>query len=324
MLFAVAATNYDLARKAARLAKVEYQAEEPDVTIQQGLANQQFVRPTHVQQRGDADKAIADAPHQLAGELEIGGQEHMYLEGQIALVVPTEDQGYHVYSSNQNPTEVQKLLAEVMDIPLNRVTADVRRMGGGFGGKETNANAWACIAALLAAKTGKAVKCRLARADDMLTTGKRHHFYSQYQVGFDNDGRIQGINIELAGGCGYSPDLSDAIVDRAMFHSDNAYYFPHAKVTGHRVKTNTVSNTAFRGFGGPQGVMAIESIMDDIARHLGKDPLQIRQLNFYGPEGGRDTTHYGQQIERHIIPDLVTDLVAESEYHKRRQEIESF
>jgi len=324
VLFAVAATSYDLARKAVKQAKVEYHEETPDVTIQQGLVNNKFVRPSHIQQRGNPEKAITDAPHQLSGELEVGGQEHMYLEGQVALVMPTEDLGYHVYSSNQNPTEVQKLVAEVMDIPLSRVTADVRRMGGGFGGKETNANAWACIAAVLAAKTNKAVKCRLARADDMLTTGKRHHFYNKYRVGFDDNGQIQGINIELAGGCGYSPDLSDAIVDRAMFHSDNAYYFPHAKVTGHRVKTNTVSNTAFRGFGGPQGVIAIESIMDDIARHLNKDPLEVRQRNFYGAEDGRDVTHYGQQIERHIIPDLVTNLVAESEYHKRRQAILAF
>ena len=324
VIFAVAATSYKLARKAATLAKIEYESDEPIVTIEQGLEQSCFVRPSHTQKRGDPKKAIKNSLNSLQGEFRIGGQEHMYLEGQASICVPAEDGGMLVYSSTQNPTEGQKLVAEVLDIPMNQVTVDTRRMGGGFGGKETNANQWACIAALLAAKTGRAVKIRLARADDLKTTGKRHHFLSQYQVGFDDDGRINGLDLALSGGCGISPDLSDAIVDRAMFHSDNAYFIPQVEVIGHRVKTNTVSNTAFRGFGGPQGVLAIEQIIDQIARAVGRDPLDIRKENFYTDKQGRDTTHYGQKIEQHIIGDLVQRLETTSDYRKRREEIDAF
>ncbi len=324
VLFTVAATSYDAARKAARLAVTEYEPLPADLTIEQGLANASFVRPTHVQQRGDAQAAINAAPHFLQGEMQIGGQEHMYLEGQASLCIPQEDGGMLVYTSSQNPSEGQKLVAAVLNVPLNLVTVDMRRMGGGFGGKETHANQWACLAALLARKTGRAVKIRLARADDMAATGKRHHFLSRYQVGFDADGRILGLDIELSGGCGMSPDLSDAIVDRAMFHADNAYFLPAARIVGHRVKTHTVSNTAFRGFGGPQGMVAIENIVDNIARVVGRDPLQVRQLNFYSDEGARNTTHYGQKIEQHIIPVLVERLEKTSAYQRRRQEITAF
>jgi xanthine dehydrogenase large subunit len=324
VLFAVAATSYKLARKAASLAKIEYETDEPIVTIEQGLEKNCFVRPSHTQKRGSPKETIKNASYSLQGEFRIGGQEHMYLEGQASICVPTEDGGMLVYSSTQNPTEGQKLVAEVLDIPMNLVTVDTRRMGGGFGGKETNANQWACIAALLAAKTGRAVKIRLARADDLKTTGKRHHFLSQYHVGFDNNGRIKGLDLALSGGCGMSPDLSDAIVDRAMFHSDNAYYLSDVEVIGHRVKTNTVSNTAFRGFGGPQGVLAIEQIIDQIARAVGKDPLDIRKENFYTNADGRDTTHYGQKIEQHIIGDLVNRLEKKSDYRNRRKQIDAF
>jgi xanthine dehydrogenase large subunit len=323
-LFAVAATSYDLARKAARLAKVEYEALEAVVTIEQGLAAQSFVRPSHTQQCGDATAALAQADNVLCGEFQIGGQEQMYLEGQASLVLPMEDGGILLYTSNQNPSEVQKLVAEVLDIPMSLVTVDMRRMGGGFGGKETNANQWACIAALLARKTGRPVRIRLARADDMTATGKRHHFLGRYEVGFDDNGVIQALDLELSGGCGMSPDLSDAIVDRAMFHSDNAYFLPSARIVGHRVKTNTVSNTAFRGFGGPQGMVAIEGIVDDIARAVGRDPLAVRQANFYCEEGERNTTHYGQKIEQHIIPGLVQRLEQTSDYQARREAIVAF
>lgn len=324
VLFAVAATSYKLARKAAALAKVDYQTEEPITTIEQGLEQNNFVRPSHTQQRGNAKKAIEQSAIRLKGDLRIGGQEHMYLEGQASICIPAEDGGMLVYSSTQNPTEGQKLVAEVLDIPMNLVTIDTRRMGGGFGGKETNANQWACLAALLADKTGRAVKIRLARADDMKTTGKRHHFLSDFEVGADKNGRITGLDIALSGGCGISPDLSDAIVDRAMFHSDNAYYVPDVEVVGHRVKTNTVSNTAFRGFGGPQGVLAIEHIIDQIARAVGRDPLDVRKENFYTDKDDRNTTHYGQKIEQHIIADLVDRLEKTSDYRQRRQQIDAF
>ena len=324
VLFAVAATSYKLARKAARLAVVNYKTLDPITTIEQGLAQNNFVRPSHTQQRGNPKQAIEQSAIKLKGDLRIGGQEHMYLEGQASICIPAEDGGMLVYSSTQNPTEGQKLVAEVLNIPMNLVTIDTRRMGGGFGGKETNANQWACIAALLAQKTGRAMKIRLARADDMKTTGKRHHFLSDFEVGADSNGRITGLDIALSGGCGISPDLSDAIVDRAMFHSDNAYFVPKVKVVGHRVKTNTVSNTAFRGFGGPQGVLAIEHIIDQIARAAGRDPLDVRKENFYTDKGGRNTTHYGQKIEQHIIPDLVDRLEKTSDYRQRRKQIDLF
>ena len=320
----MAATSYDAARKAARLAVVEYEVQQADITIEQGLENNSFVRPSHAQKRGDVPAALASAHHTLAGEMQIGGQEQMYLESQASLCIPQEDGGMLVYTSSQNPSEGQKLVAEVLNIPLSLVTVDMRRMGGGFGGKETNANQWACLAALLARKTGRAVKIRLARADDMAATGKRHHFLVRYQVGFDQAGRLLGLDMDLSGGCGISPDLSDAIVDRAMFHSDNAYFLPTAHIKGHRVKTNTVSNTAFRGFGGPQGMVAIENIMDNIARVVGRDPLEVRKLNFYSDEGDRNTTHYGQTIEQHIIQPLVDRLERTSDYQQRRLEISAF
>lgn len=321
-LFAVAATSHRAARQAARLAKIEYEPLPATVTAEQALAQKLFVRPDHTQQRGNPETAIASAEHRLQADLRVGGQEHFYLEGQACLVEPTEDAGVFVHSSSQNPTEVQKLVAEVLGLPINEVQVEVRRMGGGFGGKETQAAPLACISALLARKTGRAVKYRMARADDMVQTGKRHDFYYTYDIGFDNKGVLQGSDIMVAGRCGFSPDLSDAIVDRAMFHSDNSYCLGEARVVGHRCKTHTVSNTAFRGFGGPQGMMIIERAMDDIARHLGMDPLDVRKNNLYGP--GRDTTHYGQKIEQHVLPEMIDSLEASSEYRARRKEISEF
>ncbi|MBU2923882.1 xanthine dehydrogenase molybdopterin binding subunit [Colwellia sp. 1_MG-2023] len=322
-IFAVAATSYDLARKAVKLAKIEYQALEAVLTVKDALAKQNFVRPPFTMKRGDSDVAIADAEHQLSGEIVVGGQEHMYLEGQVSTAVPTEDGGMEIFTSSQHPSEVQKLVAEVLAIPLNKVLVDMRRMGGGFGGKETQAAPWACIAALLANETKRPVKFKLGRMDDMIMTGKRHPFENNYRVGFDNNGQIKGINIEVNGNCGYSPDLSDAIVDRAMFHSDNAYFLDQATVTGNRCKLNTVSHTAYRGFGGPQGMMTIEMVMDDIARHLGKDPLEIRKVNLYG-DIERNMTHYHQKVEHNNLSEIIETLEASSDYQLRRQAITAF
>ncbi len=321
-LFAVAATSHTAARKAARLAKVEYEVLEPVLDVHRALEQEFFVRPTNTFLRGDPDQALASAPHRLQGGIEVGGQEHFYLESQACLVEPTEDGGMFVHTSSQHPSEVQKLVAEVLALPIHEVQAEVRRMGGGFGGKETQAAALACVAALLANVTGKAVKYRLSRADDMVQTGKRHDFYNTYDIGFDDQGVIRGADIMVAGRCGYSPDLSDAIVDRAMFHADNAYFLDQARVTGHRCKTHTVSNTAFRGFGGPQGMMIIEQAMDDIARHLQLDPLEVRKRNLYGE--GRDITHYGQQIEQHVLAELIGQLETSSDYQARREAIRTF
>jgi len=322
-IFAVAATSYDLARKAVKLAKIEYQELEAVLTVKDALAKQHFVRPPITMKRGASNKAIANAEYQLSGEIVVGGQEHMYLEGQVSTAVPTEDGGMEIFTSSQHPSEVQKLVAEVLDIPLNKVLVDMRRMGGGFGGKETQAAPWACIAAILANETKRSVKFKLGRMDDMVMTGKRHPFENNYQVGFDSDGQIKGINIEVNGNCGYSPDLSDAIVDRAMFHSDNAYFLDQATVTGNRCKLNTVSHTAYRGFGGPQGMMTIEMVMDDIARHLGKDPLEIRKINLYG-DTDRNVTHYHQKVEHNNLTEIIDTLEESSDYQARRKSITEF
>lgn len=322
-IFAVAATSHEAAVKAAKLAIVEYDELTPVLTVKDALAQKNFVRPTHTQSRGNASSAIESSEHVLSGELQIGGQEHFYLEGQVSSAEPTEDGGMIVYSSSQHPSEVQILVAEVLGIPFNKVVIDMRRMGGGFGGKETQAAPWACLAALLANKTGRAVKLRLNRQDDMTVTGKRHPFENHYRVGFDNEGLVKGIEFTINGNCGYSPDLSDAIVDRAMFHSDNAYFLEHANVVGNRCKTNTVSHTAYRGFGGPQGMISIEGVMDDIARAVGKDPLEVRKLNLYGQED-RNVTHYGQTVEHNILPMMIDKLENDCKYQERRAAITQF
>ena len=324
ILFAVAAESYKAARRAARLAEVEYEMLPAILDSQTAHELGSYVRPMHCQKRGDAEAAIAAAPLQLEGEFRSGGQEQMYLEGQVSLAIPEEDERMLVYSSTQHPSEGQKLVAEVLNIPLSHVTVQVRRMGGAFGGKETNANQWACLAALLAHKTSRPVRLKLSRAEDFILTGKRHPFLSKYKVGFAPSGEILGLEVDLLGDCGMSADLSDAIVDRAMFHIDNCYFLASVTVRGYRIKTHKVSNTAFRGFGGPQGILAIENIIEEIACATGLDPLVVRQKNFYGRSANRDTTHYGQRIEQHIIQPLVARLVIQSEYQKRKDEIHQF
>ena len=237
--------------------------------------------------------------------------------------MPTEDGGMIVYTSTQNPTEVQKLVAEVLGVPMNKIVIDMRRMGGGFGGKETQAAGPACLCAVIAHLTDRPTKMRLPRMEDMTMTGKRHPFYVEYDVGFDDDGLLHGIEIDLAGNCGYSPDLSGSIVDRAMFHSDNAYYLGDATINGHRCKTNLASNTAYRGFGGPQGMVAIEEIMDAVARELGKDPLEVRKRNYYG-KTERNVTHYYQTVEHNMLEEMTAELEASSDYAKRREDIRAF
>ncbi|WP_419831974.1 xanthine dehydrogenase molybdopterin binding subunit [Endozoicomonas atrinae] len=322
-VFAVAATSHKAAKRAARKAVIQYRALDAILGIDQAMEQNSFVRPDHTMKKGDARQAITNADHQLSGQMSNGGQEHFYLEGQIASVIPQEDGQLHVYTSSQHPSEVQKLVAEVIGVPLSKVVADVRRMGGGFGGKETQAAAPACIAALLAVKTGRPVKFRVDRQQDMVSTGKRHPFRHRYNVGFDQEGMLEGVDIELAGDAGHSPDLTDAIVDRAMFHSDNAYYLNNATVIGHRCRTNTASNTAFRGFGGPQGMLVIERIMDDIARSTGLDPLEVRKRNLYGITE-RNTTHYHQREEHNVLHDVIGKLEESSDYWQRREAISAF
>ncbi|NYS61224.1 xanthine dehydrogenase molybdopterin binding subunit [Vreelandella salicampi] len=332
VLFAVAAESYRAAREAVKAAfdadMLTLEAQPPSLDPVAAAERGEFVRPTHVQQRGDWEKALADAAHVIEGEQFVGGQEHFYLEGQACLVTPTEDEGVVVHTSNQHPSETQKLVAEVLGIALHAVTVEVRRMGGGFGGKETQASPWACIAALFCRRTGRAVRVRLPRSEDMRATGKRHPFHNRYRLGVDDTGVIQGGELTVIGDCGYSPDLSDAIVDRAMFHSDNAYSLGAARVTGHRARTHTASNTAFRGFGGPQGMMVIEAALDDIARRLGEDPLTVRKRNLYRKghqTTRRDITHYGQPVDQtDLLHTLVEQLEASSDYWARREEIAAF
>ena len=322
-VIAVAADSLETARKAAMAAIIEYEDLEPVLDVVEALRKKHFVLDSHTHQRGDSASALASAPRRLQGTLHIGGQEHFYLETQISSVMPTEDGGMIVYTSTQNPTEVQKLVAEVLGVSMNKIVIDMRRMGGGFGGKETQAAGPACMCAVIAHLTGRPTKMRLPRMEDMTMTGKRHPFYVEYDVGFDDDGLLHGIEIDLAGNCGYSPDLSGSIVDRAMFHSDNAYYLGDATINGHRCKTNLASNTAYRGFGGPQGMVAIEEIMDAVARELGKDPLEVRKRNYYG-KTERNVTHYYQTVEHNMLEEMTAELEASSEYAKRREDIRAF
>ncbi|MGY4823871.1 xanthine dehydrogenase molybdopterin binding subunit [Stutzerimonas chloritidismutans] len=322
-VIAVAADSLETARKAAMAAIIEYEDLEPVLDVVEALHKKHFVLDSHTHQRGDSATALASAPRRLQGSLHIGGQEHFYLETQVSSVMPTEDGGMIVYTSTQNPTEVQKLVAEVLGVSMNKIVIDMRRMGGGFGGKETQAAGPACMCAVIAHLTGRPTKMRLPRMEDMTMTGKRHPFYVEYDVGFDDDGLLHGIEIDLAGNCGYSPDLSGSIVDRAMFHSDNAYYLGEATINGHRCKTNLASNTAYRGFGGPQGMVAIEEIMDAVARELGKDPLEVRKRNYYG-KTERNVTHYYQTVEHNMLEEMTAELEASSEYAKRREEISAF
>ena len=324
-IFAVLAETTELARKATLLAEVEICESAPCLGIEQAKRQKNFVRPPHKMQRGDAAKTLEKAPILLSGNIVIGGQEHMYLEGQVSMAVPEEEDRMLIHTSSQHPSEVQKLVAEVLNVKLHKVVVDMRRMGGGFGGKETQAAQWACLAAILASRNKCAVKLRLPRMQDMMATGKRHPFENAYRVGTDEDGRIQATQIEINGNCGHSADLSDAIVDRAMFHADNGYYLGDAEIEGHRCRTNQVSHTAFRGFGGPQGMLVGEAIIDNIARKLEKDPLTIRKLNLYDEyDHQRNTTPYGMLIEHNLLPNLIEKLEQSSQYWQRRKDISRF
>ncbi len=322
-IFAVAAHSVEQARRAALMAVIEYEDLPAILTIEAAMAAKSFVLPAYRMKRGDARKAIAGARHRLSGRFTSGGQDQFYLEGQIALALPGEDRDMVVHSSTQNPSEVQHLVAEALGTENNAVIVEVRRMGGAFGGKETQPALFACIAALLARATGRPVKARADRDDDMVMTGKRHDFSSTYKVGFGDDGRIEGVVIEMAARCGMSADLSAAICDRAMFHADNGYYLDNVSIVSHRCKTNTVSNTAFRGFGGPQGMLVIEQVIERIAGALQLDPLDVRRINLYGGKG-RDVTPYHMKVEDNILPQLFDELEKSSNYRARRRDIDAF
>ncbi|WP_171982642.1 xanthine dehydrogenase molybdopterin binding subunit [Brucella microti] len=327
-IFAVIAKTRDQARRAARLAKIEYE-EAPgiySIDMLDGLKDR-LVTPPLTLERGNARAAIDAAPHRIRNHMYLGGQDHFYLEGQVSLAVPGEDEDVTVYCSTQGPSETQHLVAHALGVSSHSVTVEVRRMGGGFGGKETQANQWAAIAAIAAKKHKRAVKIRLDRDEDMTSTGKRHGFVIDYEVGFDDDGTILGVDYLYALNAGFSADLSGPVGDRALFHCDNAYFYPAVHAQSAPLYTNTVSNTAFRGFGGPQGMAGAERVIDEVAFALGKDPLEIRKRNFYdemGKDGTRNVTPYHQKVEDCIIQRIVAQLEESADYAKRREAIREF
>ena len=316
VIFAVVAATRDAARRAARLARIEIAIETPVVSVRDSRTD---LLPAYAFKKGDVTQP---SPRQIISTLTIGGQEHFYLEGQVSLAIPQEQGGMLVYSSTQHPTEIQHCVAAMLGVPDAKVTCECRRMGGAFGGKESQAAQWAALAALAAHKLGRPAKCRLDRDDDFMLTGKRHDFHVDYAAGFDAAARITSVDVNFAARCGYSVDLSNAICDRAMFHADNAYYYPAFHIATQRMKTNTVSNTAFRGFGGPQGILFAEAMMQSIAITTGIDALEVRKRNFYS--AGRDVTPYGQTVRDNILPELVSTLEKTCDYQRRRSDIDAF
>tara|TARA_Y100001936_G_scaffold251773_1_gene308956 strand:+ start:1221 stop:3539 length:2319 start_codon:yes stop_codon:yes gene_type:complete len=321
-LFAVAAITTELARKAVLKAKVTYIELKPIITIEEALKKNNLLFNPRIIKKGNPQSKINKSKNKLKGKFNTGSQEHFYLEGQVCLVIPQEDNNLQVYSSTQHPSETQQIIAKMLNQKSNSITVTVRRIGGGFGGKETNFMT-AAICALLSHKTGNPIKLRLDRDDDIILTGKRHDFYSEYEVGFNDNGKIEGLKLKLASRCGMSPDLSYAINERALLHLDNAYYLSDLEVKNYLCKTNTSSSTAFRGFGGNQGMMAIENIIDNISRHLKKDPSEVRKENFYG-QNERNITHYGMKINDNVIHDIYKSLLDKSNYKKRYSEIRNF
>jgi len=321
-LFAVAATSMEFARKAVLKAKVFYQELKPIITIEDALKKNSLLFEPRVIKKGNPSQKILKSKNRLSGKFTTGSQEHFYLEGQVSLVVPKEDNNFLVYSSTQHPSETQQILAKMLKQKSNSIDVLVRRIGGGFGGKETNFITSA-ICCLLSFKTKKPIKLRLDRDDDIIITGKRHDFFSNFEVGFDDKGRINGLKLKLASRCGMSPDLSLAINERALLHIDNAYFLKDLEVINYLCKTNTASSTAFRGFGGNQGMMAIENIIDNISRFLKKDPAEIRKINFYGQKE-KNTTHYGMKIKDNVINELFDNLKTKSNYKRRLQKIRQF
>ena len=322
-LFAVAAKTTELARKAVLKVKISYKTLKPITTIHEALKKKSFVLKEKIIKKGEALKAIENSVYRLKGNFTTGSQEHFALEGQAAFVIPQEDNDFKVFSSTQHPSETQQIIAKMLNQKSNTIIVETRRIGGGFGGKETQSFIFAAICTLLSKKTKRPVKLRMDRDDDIIITGKRHDFYSEYEVGFDELGVIKGLKLKLASRCGISPDLSGAINDRALLHIDNAYYLENVLVENYLCKTNTASNTAFRGFGGNQGMMAIENIIDHIANSLKKDSAEIRRRNFYQKKK-KNITHYNMKIEDNVIQEIFDQLIKTSNYKSRQSTIKKF
>jgi xanthine dehydrogenase large subunit len=316
----VVADDVMTARRAARLVKFDIEPLPAVISVHEAHALKSYVLPPVHVKRGDAAAALARASHTLEGGFDIGGQEHFYLEGQVAYVLPLEQDQWWVYSSTQHPGEVQHWVSHALGLDNHAVTVECRRMGGGFGGKETQAGHLAVWAAIAANKLKRPVKLRLDRDDDFKITGKRHPFAYHYRAGFDDSGLLCGLELEMLANCGFSADLSGPVADRAIFHADNAYFLEDVAISSYRCKTNVQSHTAFRGFGGPQGVIVIERILSDIARTLGMDPLDVRLRNLYGIDD-RNVTHYQMKVEDNILEPLMTTLALTSGYRERREQI---
>ena len=323
VILLIAAESKNIARKAEKLIQIEYEPLEAIIALETAIQKGKRLHPARIIESGDLPLDFKESDHQFEGFLSTGGQEHWYLETQSCLTIPGEENELKIISSTQHPSETQAIVAEVLGISNNDVEVEVRRMGGAFGGKETQANHYAAWSALMTHATGKPVKIHLTRDEDQIITGKRHPVFSTYKVGFDEAGKINALDVELNLDAGSSSDLSMAILERAMFHIDNAYYIPNLKVTGNSWITNKPSNTAFRGFGGPQGMAVIEDILDKIARYLKTDPIQIRKLNFY-QNTKLNTTHYGQKVENNRLPALYEQLINSSDYFNRKTQIIQF
>ncbi|EAQ14673.1 xanthine dehydrogenase molybdenum binding subunit apoprotein [Maritimibacter alkaliphilus HTCC2654] len=323
-IFLVVATSHRLAREAAAKAEVVIDPKPAILTIDDAVAVRSYFEGGPLTwKRGDVDPAMAKADTIIEGKIEIGGQEHFYLEGQISLASPQDNGDMVLATSTQHPTEIQHKVAEALGTPFHAVRVETRRMGGGFGGKESQGNALAIACAVAAHLTGKPCKMRYDRDDDMIITGKRHDFRIAYKAGVDAKGKLVAVEFDQYVRCGWSQDLSLPVADRAMLHADNAYFIPNIRITSHRMKTNTCSATAFRGFGGPQGMVGIERVMDHMAHRLGMDPLEFRQANFYKKSKPQETP-YGQPVKGFILPDLVRQLADTANYKTRRDAIRTW
>ncbi len=322
-IFLVVARTRLAAREAARKAKISYTALPAVLTPEDAHAKQQYVLPPMHMARGDAAAKIANAAHTLAGKWKVGGQEQFYLEGQIAYAIPKENDTMLVHSSTQHPSEMQFTIAHALRWQAHQVTVECRRMGGGFGGKESQSALFSTAAAIAAHHCKAPVKLRPDRDDDMMITGKRHDFVYDYEIGFNDTGVIEGLKVDFISRAGFSADLSGPVMTRAMCHVDNAYYIGDIALRGFCAKTNTQSNTAFRGFGGPQGAILIELLLDNIARKLNLDPLTVRERNFYGA-APRNVTQYNQTVDDNIAPQVMQRLIETAQYLRRRNEIEAW
>ncbi|MEO8700467.1 MAG: xanthine dehydrogenase molybdopterin binding subunit [Kofleriaceae bacterium] len=321
LIAVVVGETLEACKAAAKLVEVTYAPAPAILSIAQAIEASSYHTEPHVIRRGDCDAALRASTHTLSGELEIGGQEHFYLEAQAAWAECGDDDDVFVCSSTQHPSEIQAVVAHVLHVPRHKVVVEAPRMGGGFGGKETQGNTWAALVALAAHRTRQPVRVQLDRDVDMTVTGKRHPFLARYEVGYDRSGRITAMKANLVSDGGWALDLSESILDRALFHIDNGYYLPACHIAGRVARTNHVSHTAFRGFGGPQGMLVIEEIVDRIARRLGLPPETVRERNLYSGDGETNTTHYGQPLGDNRLPMIWSSLIREAKVNERRDEI---